>query len=130
MRDRLDLHVLRERFDRAKGAVPRFKAIWDPEGSFQVKTKHRQIRQKQSTEIDQDTLSFRMRQALDFGKAQNRIAERSINRAAHWTIFGDKSSVLHPQLNLLSQLVKNKRRLAGHCGCVEPALAQAGIDRQ
>ena len=71
MRERLNLYVFVERLDYAEVTVLQIEAIRNAESRFQIVTKHRQVREQESTEIDQNALAFRMWQTLDLRDAQD-----------------------------------------------------------
>jgi hypothetical protein len=94
MRDRFEFDVLRERLDGAEDTVLWIEAIRNSERRFEIVTKQRQVREHKRAQVDQDTLAFRMRQTLDLGDAQNRVAEGSRDCAAHRSVFSPKAGVL------------------------------------
>src|SRR5205809_2983344 len=107
MRHRLDFHVLRKCFDHSEGAVLWIKAIWNSESRLQVVAEQRHIGKQDRTQIDKNTLTLRMGQALNLRAAENRVAERSRHGALHRRAFArEKSSVLQQYLDVFSLLVK------------------------
>src|ERR1700754_214513 len=71
MRDSFDFYVLWKRFDCAEDTVLWIEAIWNSVRRFEIVTKHRQICEHESAEVDQNTLAFRMWQTFDPGDAQD-----------------------------------------------------------
>src|SRR6185436_4151349 len=71
-----------------------------------------------------------MWQTFDLCAAKDGVAEGPRNRALHRTVVSVEASILHHELHILSLLVKNKRRFAGHRSGIEASLANAGIKCQ
>src|SRR6185295_14392624 len=95
MRDRFDFYVLREALDCAEVTVLWIEAIRNSVSRFQIVTKHRQVSKYESAEVYQNTFTFRMRQTLDLGDAEDRVAKGSRDCAAHRTVLSPEASVLY-----------------------------------
>ena len=131
VRDRLDLRVALEAAELAECRVLRVEAVGNPVRRLERVAEHRKIRQQNRPEVDQQALALGMRQALDFRRPENRVAERLLDGTAQRrVVHGDVGGVLPDHLHQGPLLVEDDGDRAAHGRRVEAPLAQPGLARQ